>query len=89
MRLLAANKRVARSLCPGVISALLLDIKYSPSSLDKSSRSYDYSPDLEAIVEEACLLFGMLSSFVTGNGLCLAQYSYSTYFRKRSWYWVV
>jgi hypothetical protein len=35
------NMRVARSLCPGVVSATLLGVKYSSSSLAESYSSKD------------------------------------------------
>ena len=86
---MAVNKWAAPSLRPGDVSATLLGVKYSSSSLDKSYGSKDHWEDPEAVAEERRLLHGTGSSSLTGTHPCLAEYSFSTYFREASRYWIV
>jgi len=87
--LAAVNKRASWSLCPGVISAACLGVKYSSSSWEKSYGSKDDWLDREAVAEGTRLLLCMLMGLMKGKCLSLAQYSFSTYFRNACWYWVV
>jgi len=64
-------------------------VRSSSSSLNKSYGSIDDCPNPEAIAEMTRLLLVMLSGLITGTRQCLAQYSFSTFFRQSSWYWVV
>ena len=56
--LAADNKHAPRSLHPSVVSATLLGVKYSSSSLDKSYGSKDNSQDPTAVAEGMRLLLG-------------------------------
>jgi len=87
--LAAVNWRATESLRPGVISATFLAVKDSSSSLDKSYGSKDDWQDLEAIAYRMRLLLRKHSCVLTGTRWCSAQYSFSTFFRKASWDWLV
>ena len=83
------NERAAQSLHPGVVSATLLGVTYSQSLLDKSYGSQDDAQHPEAIAEGRRLLLGPFSDLLTHRCRSLAYYSFSTYFRQASLYWVV
>jgi len=87
--LVAVNKRAARTLHPGVVSARFSSIRYSSASLDQPYGSKDNWPDPEDIAEGKRIWLGILEGSMTENRICLALYSFSTYFRKASWYWVL
>jgi len=72
-----------------VVSAPLLDLKYSPSSLDEAYGSKDDSQDPEAVAEGTGLLLSTLSGLLTGTHQRFAQNAFSTHFRKAYWYCVV
>jgi hypothetical protein len=55
------NEHAAPLLSTGVVSAILLGVKYSSSSLDKSLGSNEDSPDAEAVSEAKILLLCRLS----------------------------
>ena len=77
--------RAAPLFHPGVVSATLFGVKYSSSTLDKSYGSNNDGWDPEPVAEGMRLLLGKISSLVTDTLQCLAQYSFSAYFRKASW----
>jgi len=87
--LAAVNKRAAWSLRPGVVSATFLGVMYSSSSQHKSYASMDHWQDPKTVSDRIELLLGKVLCLFTGTRRCMAQYSFSTYFRKASWYWVV
>ena len=58
--LAAIDKCAARLLCQGVISATLLDIKYTSSWMEQSYASKEDWPDPEAITERIKKLLGTL-----------------------------
>jgi hypothetical protein len=67
----------------------LLGVKHTSSSLDKSYGSKDVWQDPKAVAEGISLLLSIISSLLTSTCRCLAQYSFSTYFRKACWYCAV
>lgn len=87
--LVVVNKRTGRSLRLGIVSANLLGVKNSLSSLDKSYGMKEDWLDPEAFAEGKRLLLGMLLGFIIGTCRCLLQYFISTYFRNASWNRVV
>ena len=83
------NKHAARSLRLGGVLATLSGFQYSFPLLDESYGSRDDSPGLEAFVQGSGLLIVTHSGLFNGRRQCLAQSSFSTYFRKVSRYCVV
>ena len=65
------NQHNTRSLRLGVVSATLLGVKYSSSSLDTSYGSKNECPDTEAVTDGKRLLLGTLSGLLTGIRRCL------------------
>src|SRR5882757_5397582 len=63
----AVKQRAAQSLCPGVISATLLRVKYSSSSQDKSYGFKDDCQDPEVVAERRRLQFSKLSRLLTSK----------------------
>jgi hypothetical protein len=61
------TKRTSGSLRPGVVSATLLEVKYSSSSLDISYGSKDDGYDPEGVGEGTRFLLGTVSSVLTGT----------------------
>ena len=88
--LAAVNKRATRSLYLNVLSATFSGIQCCSSSLqDKSYGPQGDWPDPAASVEAKRLLLEILLCFMAENRPFLARYSFYTYFRNASWYWVV
>jgi len=87
--LVAVNQHAARSLCPGVISATFLGVEYCSLSLEKSYGSKHASPNSEPFAVGKILLCRTFWGLMMDIHWCLAQYSFSTNFRKASWYQVV
>jgi len=80
-RLVAGNICAVWLLCIGVISVIIVGIKYSSSSRVKSYSSTEDWKDPNAMLEWKRMMLSMHLGLLVGKHLYLAQLSFSMYFR--------